>query len=127
MWRLALDQNFNQGLFNAVKREYGKYGEHGEDARPDLDVVRLFDVGLSEAPDEAVLEWAAQEERIVLTHDVKTMAPLANARVREGLRMPGVIAVRGTTAYGPVVEDLCILLNASTPEEWEGRIARLPY
>lgn len=124
MWRLALDQNFNLELFNAVAREYGKQGEHGE---PDLGVVRLFDVGLSEASDEAVLEWAAQEERIVLTHDIKTMVPLANTRVREGLRMPGVIAVRGTAAYGSVVEDLCILLSASTPAEWEGRIARLPY
>lgn len=124
MWRLALDQNFNQDIFNAVKREYGK---------PDLDVVRLFDVGLSEAPDEVVLEWAAQQERIVLTHDVKTLVPLANARIREGLPMPGVIVVRATTtggstgAYGPVVEDLCMLLGASTPEEWEWRIARLPY
>lgn len=124
MWRLALDQNFNQDLFNAVTREYGKYSGYSE---PNLDVVRLFDVGLSEASDEAVLEWAAQQERIVLTHDIKTMVPLANARVMKGLRMPGVIAVRGATAYGPVVEDLCILLNASTPEEWEGRIARLPY
>lgn len=121
MWRLALDQNFNQDIFNAVKREYGEYG------KPDLDVVRLFDVGLSEATDEAVLEWAAQQERIVLTHDVKTMVPLANARVMEGLRMPGVIAVRSSAAFGPIVEDLCILLNASTPEEWEGCIARLPY
>ncbi len=126
MWRLALDQNFNQNLFNAVTREYGKYSEYSE---PNLDVVRLYDVGLSEASDEAVLEWAAQQERIVLTHDIKTMVPLANARVMKGLRMPGVIAVRGATAtaYGPVVEDLCILLNASAPEEWEGRIARLPY
>jgi predicted nuclease of predicted toxin-antitoxin system len=118
VWRLALDQNFNQDLFNAVKREYGE---------SDLDVVRLIDEGLSEAPDEAVLEWAAQQGRIMLTHDVKTMVPLANARVREGLRMPGVIVVRPTVAYGPVIEDLCILLGASTPEEWEGRLARLPY
>ena len=72
MWRLALDQNFNQDLFNAVRREYSKHQEPG---KLDLDVVRLFDVGLSEALDEEVLEWAAQEERIVLTHDVKTMYP----------------------------------------------------
>lgn len=124
MWRLALDQNFNQDLFNAVKREYSK--QRAPDQQ-DLDVVRLFDVGLSEATDEVVLEWAAQQERIMLTHDVRTMVPLANARVSAGLRMPGVIVVRPTAAYGLVVEDLCTLLAASTPEEWEGHIARLPY
>jgi hypothetical protein len=126
VWRLALDQNFNQDLFKAVKKEYSKYVEHGDPDR-DLDIVRLFDEGLSEALDEVVLEWAAGQGRIVLTHDVKTMVPLANTRVREGLRMPGVIVVRPTAAYGPVAEDLCILLGASTPEEWEGRIAHIPY
>ena len=63
----------------------------------------------------------------MLTHDVKTLVPLANARVAAGLRMPGVIVVRSTAAYGPVIEDLCILLGASTPAEGEGRIAHLPY
>ena len=118
MWRLVLDQNFKQALFNAVERKHGK---------PNLDMVRLFDVGLSEALDEVVLEWAAQEERIVLTHDEKTMIPLANARIRVGLPMPGLIVVRQMTTYGPVVEDLCIIFGASTPEEWEGHIVRLPY
>ena len=118
MWRLALDQNFNRNLFNAVERKYGKL---------DLDVVRLFDVGLSEAPDEVVLEWAAQEERIVLSHDEKTMVPLASARISAGLSMPGLIIVRQTNMYGPVVEDLCLMFGASTPEEWEGGIVRLPY
>ena len=64
MWRLVLDQNFNRDLVNAVKRRHGK---------PDLDMVRLLDVGLDEAPDDVVLAWAAREERIVLTHDEKTM------------------------------------------------------
>lgn len=118
MWRLVLDQNFNQDLFNAVKREHGK---------PDLDVVRVLDVGLAEAPDEVVLEWAAHEERIVLTHDIKTMVPLANSRLRLGLRMPRLIMVRDTRMHGRIVADLCIILGAGRPEEWEGGIEYLPY
>ena len=64
---------------------------------------------------------------MVVTHDVKTMVPLANSRVRAGLPMPGIIVVQFTATYTSVVEDMCILLDASTPDEWEGRIAYLPY
>ena len=57
-------------------REYRKHqGQERGESYLDLDVVRLFDEGLSEAPDEAVLEWAAKQERIVLTHDIRTMVP----------------------------------------------------
>jgi hypothetical protein len=37
---------------------------------PYLAIVRGQDVGLSGAPDPRVLEWAAQEGRVLLTHDV---------------------------------------------------------
>lgn len=36
-----------------------------------------------------VLEWAAQEGRIVVTHDVSTFADFAYERVAKGLPMPG--------------------------------------
>jgi predicted nuclease of predicted toxin-antitoxin system len=55
---------------------------------PDLDLVRVQDVGLGGAADPDILEWAAAEQRIVLTHDVSTMKPFAYARVESGLPMP---------------------------------------
>jgi hypothetical protein len=45
------------------------------------------------ATDDAVLERAASERRILLTHDVATLIGKAHERVREGRPMPGVIAV----------------------------------
>ncbi|MCX8049222.1 MAG: DUF5615 family PIN-like protein [Methylohalobius sp.] len=58
---LAADENFNNDIVRALLRR-----------RPDLDIVRLQDVGLSGASDPAVLEWAAREGRVLLTHDVTT-------------------------------------------------------
>ncbi|MGI8588889.1 MAG: DUF5615 family PIN-like protein [Chloroflexia bacterium] len=118
MWRLALDQNFNEVLLRAVKQIHNE---------PDLDVVRLVSFGLSQAPDAVVLEWAARQGRILLTHDAKTIPPLPHARVTAGLAMPGVILVRRTAPNGAVIEDLCILLGASRSQEWQGRVERLPY
>jgi predicted nuclease of predicted toxin-antitoxin system len=34
-------------------------------------------MGLSEADDPTVLEWAAQHNRVVLTHDIATMTNFA--------------------------------------------------
>ena len=41
--------------------------------QPDLDIIRLQDTHLAGADDETILEWAFQERRILLTHDVSTM------------------------------------------------------
>jgi hypothetical protein len=36
------------------------------------------------------LGWCAEEERILLTHDVSTLIAVAYRRVANGLPMPGV-------------------------------------
>ena len=62
MLKFATDENFRAIILRGLKRR-----------KPDLDVVRVQDVGLSGADDETILAWAAEERRILLTHDVKTM------------------------------------------------------
>ena len=51
------------------------------------------DVGLLGKSDPMVLEWAAREMRVLLTHDVRTMRYHAYARLAAGLSMPGVFVV----------------------------------
>jgi predicted nuclease of predicted toxin-antitoxin system len=81
--------------------------------------VRVQDTILYEAPDPQVLEWAAQEGRVLLTQDVETMVGFANERLSGGLPMPGVIVVRESLPVGQAVEDLLIILNASEMSDWE--------
>ena len=76
--------------------------------------------------DTVILDWAAREGRILLTHDFKTMIGLAYGRVRQGLPMPGVFAVRQTLPAGPAIEDLLILIECSLDGEWEGQVRHLP-
>ena len=59
MLRFAADENFNGDIIRGLLRR-----------KPDLDVVRMQDVGLSGADDGTVLEWAALQGRVVITHDV---------------------------------------------------------
>jgi predicted nuclease of predicted toxin-antitoxin system len=70
MISLAADENFNNNIVRGLLRR-----------KPDLDIVRIQDEGLSGADDQAVLEWAAQKGRILLTHDVSTITHYAYDRV----------------------------------------------
>ncbi len=118
MWRLALDHNFNRMLWAAVERQV---------APQVLDVTQLAPVGLANAPDEEVLAWAADQGRILLTHDARTIPPLAYARVAAGLAMPGVIVVQQRAPQATAVASLSLVLLASVPDEWTGRVEWLPY
>ena len=102
MLRFAADENFNAGIVRGLLRRL-----------PDLDIVRVQDVGLSGASDPAVLEWAAREGRIVLTHDVSTLVALAAERVTAHLPMPGVFAARSRTPIGSTIDDLALLAECS--------------
>jgi predicted nuclease of predicted toxin-antitoxin system len=58
MLRLLADENFNGSIIRGLLRR-----------QPEMDVVRVQDVGLSGADDRLVLAWAANEGRVLLTHD----------------------------------------------------------
>jgi hypothetical protein len=115
MLRLAADENFNNDIVRGLWRR-----------RPDLDTARVQDVGLSGADDPTILEWAAQENRVLLTHDVTTMTGYAYERVNAGKRMPGVFEVNRSAPIGEVIEDILLLAEFSLEGEWEGQVRYLP-
>jgi hypothetical protein len=51
----------------------------------DLDLVRVQDVGLSGASDEKLLEWTTDNNRIVVTHENRTMRSHVGERLNGGL------------------------------------------
>jgi hypothetical protein len=114
--RLAADENFDNDIISALLRRVAN-----------LDIIRVQDVGLAGADDRTILEWAAEEGRVLLTHDVKTMTGFAYERVRAGLPMPGVVEVRASLSIGRAVENLLLLAECSVDGEWEGRVGFVPY
>lgn len=115
MLRLAADENFNADIVRGLLRRL-----------PGLDIVRVQDVGLSGADDPAVLEWAAQERRIVLTHDVSTLVSFALERLAAQRPMSGVFVARSSGPVGSAIEDLVLLAECSVEGEWEGQVRFLP-
>lgn len=93
---------------------------------PNIDLVRAQDVGLNGIPDPLVLEWAANDDRIVLTHDKRTVDPLANARVAAGLPMPGVFIATKRLSVAMVIAELEVVESCSTHGEWANLVKYLP-
>jgi predicted nuclease of predicted toxin-antitoxin system len=114
--RLLADENFNGRILRALVRQI-----------PDLDVVRAQDTPLSGADDSTLLEFAAAEGRILMTHDIETLVGYAWERVRSGKPMPGVIVALTDRPIGQILEDLETLLLASRPEEVVAQIYFLPF
>jgi hypothetical protein len=114
--RLLADEDFDNDIVRGLMRRC-----------PELDIVRAQDVGLSGAKDPAVLERAAQQGRVLLTHDVSTLVAEAYARVGAGLPMPGVLAVSQSVPIGRAIEELVSLAAPSLEGEWEGQVRYLPF
>jgi uncharacterized protein with PIN domain len=93
---------------------------------PDLDIVRVQDVGLSGADDPTVLDWAAKEGRVLLTHDVSTVTRHAYVRAQSGKPMPGVFEVSRRVGIKAATEDILLLVECSEEGEWEGQVRYLP-
>ena len=73
---------------------------------PSIDVVDVRDVGLAQTSDEIILQWAADNGRVIITRDVNTMRGLAEDRIRAGLPMPGVIIVLENVSYGAAIQGI---------------------
>ena len=115
MLAFLADENFHGDIVRGLLRR-----------RPELDIVRVQDVGLSGTDDPTVLAWAAQESRILLTHDVNTITRYAYERVQEGLPMPGVFEIKRSIPLGQAIEEILLLAECSLEGEWEGQIRYLP-
>ena len=115
MLRFLSDQNFNGDIVRGLRLR-----------RPDLDLLRVQDVGLEQADDPDVLAWAADRERIVVTHDRATMPDFAYRRIRAEQPMPGLFVVDDRMGIGQAIEQLLLIDAATEPAEWTDRVLYLP-
>jgi predicted nuclease of predicted toxin-antitoxin system len=115
MLRLLADENFNGIIVSGLLKR-----------QPDLDIVRVQDVGLLGAEDPVILGWAAREDRVLLTHDAKTITKYAYERVLAGQRMPGVFELVRTLPISRAIDEILLVALASHEGEWEGQVRYLP-
>ncbi|HWQ33343.1 MAG TPA: DUF5615 family PIN-like protein [Blastocatellia bacterium] len=93
---------------------------------PEVDFQSARMLGLHEGiSDDKVLELAAQENRILVSHDLKTM-PDHFGRFILNRTSPGLILIAQLVPIGVAVEWLNLIWQASQPEEYVNRMYRIP-
>jgi predicted nuclease of predicted toxin-antitoxin system len=113
--KLVSDENFNGDILRGLFRRV-----------PELDIVRVQDVGLDATPDPDILAWAASEDRILLTHDRETMPNFAYDRVRAGEPMPGVFVVSDLMPIGQAIDEIRLAVDCLLPEECKDLVRFFP-
>ncbi len=113
--RFLADENFNNHIFRALLLQ-----------KPALDIVRVQDVGLSGKDDPIVLAWALTENRLLLTHDAKTIPAFAFAQLVAGQPIPGIFIAPWDAPIGQIIADLLLVIECSEQSEWVGQIHYLP-
>jgi hypothetical protein len=115
MLRLAADEDFNNDFVRGVRRR-----------QPAIDFITVQEAGLSGADDPDVLQWAAESNRVLFSHDVSTMTKHAIERVVAGKPMAGLFEASRALPIGKVIEDILIIAECSLEDEWQGQIRYLP-
>lgn len=90
-----------------------------------VDFQSAFVAGLEGVKDPEVLAIAAQQKRVLVSHDRKTM-PAEFATFITNSQSAGVIIVSRRLPIEFIIEELLIIWAVSTSEEWSDRIAKLP-
>jgi hypothetical protein len=112
--RFQADADLNANIRRAVARH--------ERA---IDFRSAVAAGLAFRPDEEVLRIAADDGRLLVTHDQRTM-PTAFGEFVLTRTSPGALIVPQRLAVEDAAEELVLLWLTNDPQDWRDRIAWLP-
>ncbi|MGR3300907.1 MAG: DUF5615 family PIN-like protein [Candidatus Scalindua sp.] len=108
------DADLNQIIVKATLRR-----------EPTIDFQTAQIARLSGLEDEDVLAIAAKEDRLLVTHDRKTI-PHHFTKFIISQTSPGVLIIPQKLPVANVIEDLILIWATSEAEEWINRIYYLP-
>src|SRR5258708_1260874 len=115
MLSLLIDENFDHRILRGIKLQLSN-----------LDYIVVQETEAKGFKDPPLLDWAARAVRILVTHDINTIPAYAYERVRAGQPMPGVIIVPEDLAIGIAIDDLIMLVECSTAEEFVNQVKYIP-
>ena len=92
---------------------------------PNIDFQMADEINIRRLRDPEVLALAAQENRILVTHDRRTM-PRHFADFILHHSSPGVFIIAQTMSVRVAIEELLLVWAASGSEEWRNLIVELP-
>jgi hypothetical protein len=118
---LLCDENVRGFLPNAIERKALLEGVP-------VDVVSVGDAENLPfgSTDAAILEWAAQEGRVLITLDKSTVPAVFRERMNQGFGSAGVLMMRHHASIRDVVEYLVLVACLGTPPDYRDRLKWFP-
>jgi hypothetical protein len=115
MLRLLVDQDFDHDILRGLRLRL-----------PELDALTALQAGLARTPDPDLLAWAAEQGRIIITHDRNTMPGHAYDRLRNNEPIAGVFVIPRELPIGQAIAELETLVACSLDGEWDNLVVFLP-
>lgn len=105
--RFQADNDFDRRVITGLLRK-----------EPAIDFQTAQEARLDGVPDPLVLRRAADEERVVVTHDVATMRTHFLRVLASGAHSSGLIVLPQSTPIGRAIDGLLHVWTNETAEEW---------
>jgi len=112
--RLLADADLNMAIVAGVVRR-----------NTEIDFQRAEEVPLEGLKDPVVLTVAAQQRRVLVSHDVSTMPDHFREFVREN-SSPGVIVIPQELSIGKAIENVLLICEACDQWDLENRVCLVP-
>jgi hypothetical protein len=94
---------------------------------PAIDILDVKTAGLRGTKDPELLELAARQGRVMVSHDRETMPRYFRERLASRKLTSGLFIVRQQpSAIGEIVESLLLVWTASSANEWRDQIVYIP-
>jgi Domain of unknown function (DUF5615) len=93
---------------------------------PMIDFQTADEAGIRGLDDSIVLMTAASENRILISHDRRTM-PRHFADFIQMQTSPGVFVISQGSRISKVIDDIILVWFASEPQDWVNTISDLPF
>ena len=116
MLRFLGDQNFDEDITRGLRFRI-----------PGLDLITAFQAEVGELEDPDLLRWTADHDRVLLTHDKKTIPRHVIELVSAGAALPGVILVIKSAPIGQLIDDLELVIRCSQAEDFRNDVFYLPF
>ena len=113
--RFQADADLNFDIVKAVRRR-----------EPAIDFASATDSQLRGVKDPELLEAAAVANRVLVSHDRRTMLNHFRSRLADGKSSPGLLVVSQNAPIALVVESIVVLWSVSDPAELRDQARHLP-
>ena len=115
MLRLLIDENLDHRIMRGLRLQISQ-----------LDSLSVQEINLRGTKDPLLLDWAAENQRILVTHDINTIPKYAYEKIAAGEPMTGVIVIPDDLAIGTAIDELALIVECCDARELENQVRYLP-